>query len=73
MYMAVSDTVASSVLVQEESKVQHPVYYISKRLLDAELRYPDIEKFAYALVINLMEIWPYFKAHTIEVLTSYPL
>ena len=41
--------------------------------MDAELRYPDMEKLVYALVINLRKLWPYFQAHTNEVLTSYPL
>ena len=73
LYVAVSESAASSVLIQEESKVQHPVYYVSKRLLDAELRYPNMEKLAYALVISSRKLRLYFQAHTIEVLTSYPL
>ena len=43
LYLAVSKSAASSVLVREESKVQHLVYYLSKRLLDAELRYSNME------------------------------
>ena len=70
LYLAVLKNAANSVLVQEENKVQHPVYYVSKRLLDAELRYPDMEKLAYALVISSRKLWPYFQAHTLEVLTS---
>ena len=73
LHLTVSESGASSVLVREESKVQHPVYYVSKRLLDAELRYPDMEKLAYALVISSRKLQPYFQAHTIEVLTNYPL
>ena len=52
LYLAVSKSVASLVLVREDNKVQHSIYYVSKRLLDAELRYPDMEKLAYALVIS---------------------
>ena len=50
LYLVVSENAASSVLVREKNKVQHPIYYVSKRLLDAELRYLDMEKLAYALV-----------------------
>ena len=71
LYLAISESTADSVLVQEEGKVQHPVYYVSKRLLDAELRYPNIEKLTYALVISLRKLWLYCQAHTIEVVTSY--
>ena len=73
LYLAVSESAANSVLVREESKVQHSVYYVSKRLLDPERRYPDMEKLAYALVINSRKLRPYFQAHTIKVLISYPL
>ena len=48
----VSESATSSVLVREDNKMQNPVYYVSKKLLDAELRYPDMEKLAYALVIS---------------------
>ena len=71
LYLAVSNSAASSILVWEESKVQHPVYYVSKRLLDAELRYQDMEKLTYTLVFSSRKLQPYFQAHTIEVLTSY--
>ena len=72
-YLAIFENAASSVLVQEESKIKHSVYYVNKRLLDAELRYPNIEKLTYALVINSRKLWAYFQAHTIEVLISYLL
>ena len=73
LYLAISESAASSVLVREDNKVQHPVYYVSKRLLDTELRYPDMEKLAYALVISSRKLRPYFQAHIVKVLTSYPL
>ena len=73
LYLAVSENAASLVLVWEESEVQHLVYFVSKKLLDVELRYPSIEKLAYALVISLRKLRLYFQAHTIEVLTSYSL
>ena len=36
LYLVVSKEVMSTALVREEEKVQWPVYYVSKRLLDTE-------------------------------------
>ncbi|XP_074374514.1 uncharacterized protein LOC141714917 [Apium graveolens] len=38
LYFAVSDFAVSAVLVREEDAIQLPVYYVSKRLADAETR-----------------------------------
>ena len=46
---------------------------MSKRLLDAETRYPELEKLALALVVVSRKLRPYFYAHSIEVLTNFPL
>ena len=73
LYLAVSESAISSILFREDNKVQHPVYYMSKRLLDAELRCPDMEKLAYALVISSRKLQLYFQAHAVDVLTTYPL
>ena len=40
LYLVVSKEVVSAILVKEEDKVLWPVYYVSKRILDAESRYP---------------------------------
>ncbi|XP_063948111.1 uncharacterized protein LOC108203333 [Daucus carota subsp. sativus] len=63
----------SAVLVKEEKDVQFPVYYVSKRLQDAETRYTSMEKLVYSLVLAARKLRPYFQAHKIEVRTSYPL
>ncbi|XP_074363093.1 uncharacterized protein LOC141703467 [Apium graveolens] len=73
LYLAVSDFAISAVLVREEDGVQLPVYYMSKRLADAETRYTSLEKLAYALILASRKFRPYFQAHKIEVRTSYPL
>ncbi|XP_074359604.1 uncharacterized protein LOC141699604 [Apium graveolens] len=44
LYLAVSEYSISAVLVKEEVGHQSPVYYVSKRLLDAETRYTNMEK-----------------------------
>ncbi|GAV68100.1 rve domain-containing protein/RVT_3 domain-containing protein [Cephalotus follicularis] len=73
LYLAATSGAVSAVLVREEDKVQRPVYYLSKALNDAEGRYPEVEKFAYALIISARKLRPYFQAHTIKVLTDKPL
>ena len=52
LYLAVSEYTVSRALIREEEKVQWPMYYISKRLIDTEMRYPKIKKLALALVIT---------------------
>ncbi|KAL5798720.1 hypothetical protein ACOSQ2_003540 [Xanthoceras sorbifolium] len=47
IYLAVFQHAICAVLVLEENKIQLSVYYINKRLLNAESRYPQIEKLAY--------------------------
>ena len=73
LYLTISKEVVSAVLVREKEKVQWPVYYVSKRLIDTEIRYPELEKLALALVIASRKLRPYFHVHSIEVLTNYPL
>ena len=51
LYLAVSATVVSAVLIREEDKKQLLVYYISQAFQGAEARYPRIEKIAFALII----------------------
>ena len=52
LYLAVSEYTVSGALIREEEKVQWLMYYISKRLIDTEMRYPKIKKLALALVIT---------------------
>lgn len=73
VYLAVSSYSISTVLVRDEDKLQHPVYYINKKLLDLETRCPNIEKLALALVVASRKLRSYFHTHPISILTSYPL
>ena len=50
--------VVSVALVREEEKVKWLVYYMSKRLLDVETRYPKLEKLALALVVTSRKLRP---------------
>ncbi|KAL5560858.1 hypothetical protein UlMin_030605 [Ulmus minor] len=73
LYLAVSKGAVSSALVREEDGIQWPIYYTSKSLLDAETRYPEIEKLALALMVAARKLRPYFQAHTIIIPTKFLL
>ncbi|XP_074327561.1 uncharacterized protein LOC141665476 [Apium graveolens] len=60
LYSAVSEYSISATLVKEEEGRQSPVYYVSKRLLDAETTYTSMEKLVYALVLAARKLRPYF-------------
>ena len=59
--------------MREENKVQWPMYYISERLIDVEMRYPEMEKLALALVIATRKLRPYFHSYPVWVITNYLL
>ncbi|XP_072059698.1 uncharacterized protein [Arachis hypogaea] len=73
LYLSITDMAVSSVLITENEKAQQPVYFVSKSLQNAELRYPRLEKLAFALVFSARRLRPYFQSHTINVRTSQPL
>lgn len=68
LYVAVSDSTMSSVLINEEASKQRPVYYVSWTLTRAEWNYPKVEKVAFPVVITTQK-----QAHVITVLTNQPL
>ena len=72
MYLSVTDHAISAVLLRDQG-VQMLVYYISKTLVDAETRYLPLEKLVLALVHATRKLPHYFQAHTMFVLTEYPL
>ncbi|CAL9017856.1 unnamed protein product, partial [Prunus brigantina] len=73
LYLSVSVTAVSSVLIRKPEKAELPIFYVSKALQSAELRYPPLEQLALALVISARRLRPYFQAHQITVLTNQPL
>ena len=72
-YIAVAPHVVSLVLVQVDNRVQRPVYYMSKSLHEAEIRYLPLEKAILAVVHGTQKLPHYFQAHTVVVLTQLPL
>ncbi|XP_022860948.1 uncharacterized protein LOC111381405 [Olea europaea var. sylvestris] len=64
------ENAVSGVLVKEKGRVQQPIYYVSKVLLDAETRYTLAEQLALTLVMAVRKLRPYFQLHPIVVLTN---
>ncbi|CAL8120723.1 unnamed protein product [Prunus armeniaca] len=52
LYLSVSSTAVSSVLIRKPEKAELPIFYVSKALQSAELRYPPLEQLALALVVS---------------------
>ena len=47
------------------------MFYVSKHLLDAELRYLELERLALALIVSTRKLRHYFLAHTVVVFTNH--
>ena len=72
-YLAVALHAISLVLIRVDNGIQWPVYYVSKSLNEAEVRYLPLEKAILAVVHATRKLPHYFQAHTVVVLTQLPL
>ena len=72
-YIAVAPYAVSLVLIRVDCGVQRPVYYVSKSLHEAEVRYLPLEKAILAVVLGTCKLPHYFQAHTVVVLIQLPL
>ena len=72
-YIAVAPYAVSLVLIRVDSGVQRPIYYVSKSLHEAEVRYLSLEKAILVVVLGTHKLPHYFQAHTVVVLTQLPL
>ena len=73
VYIAMAPHAVSLVLIREDNGLQRPVYYVSKSLHEAEVRYSPLEKAILAMVHASQKLPHYFQAHTVVVLTQLPL
>ncbi|VFQ78624.1 unnamed protein product [Cuscuta campestris] len=73
LYLGVSPGAISSILLREEGDTQRPIYYVSRTLRDAELRYSVVEKIVLAVVNTVKKLNHYFQAHEVEVRSHQPL
>ena len=72
-YIAVSPHAVSLVLIQVDSSIQRPIYYVSKSLHKAKVRYLPLEKAILVVKHATCKLPHYFQAHTVVVLTQLPL
>ena len=72
-YIAVAPHAVSLVLIQVDNGKQRLVYYVSKSLHEAEIRYLPLEKAILAMVHGIQKLPHYFQAHMVVVLTQLPL
>ena len=72
-YIAMAPYTVNLVLIRVDCGVQRLVYYVSKSLYEAEVRYLLLEKAILAIVLDTHKLPRYFQAYTIVVLTQLPL
>jgi hypothetical protein len=79
LYVAATTQVVSAVLVVERVEeghallVQRSVYFISEVLSKTKVRYPQIQKLSYAIVLTWRKLRHYFEGHPVTVVSSFPL
>ena len=69
-YIVVASHAISLVLVQVNSGMQMPIYYVSKSLHEAKVCYLPLEKAILTMVHTTRKLPHYFQSHTVVVLTQ---
>ena len=69
VYIAVAPHAVSLVLIREDNGLQRLIYYMSKSLHEAKIKYSPLEKAILAAVHASRKLPHYFQAHTVVVLT----
>ena len=72
-YIVVASHAMRLVLIRVNNGMQRPVYYVSKYLHEAEVRYLPLEKAILAVIHATRKLPHYFQSHTVVVLTQLPL
>ena len=73
LYFAITNRTISSIIFQDQDKVQKPVYFVSKVMQGPETRYQANEKAALAVVFTAWRLRHYFQSFTVIVMTDLPI
>jgi hypothetical protein len=79
IYVAATPQVVSATIVVERREeghalpVQRPVYFISEVLSETMIRYPQIQKLLYAVILTRRKLRHYFESHPVTVVSSFHL
>jgi ribonuclease HI len=79
IYVAATAQVVSAAIVVERREeghalpIQRPVYFISEVLFETKIRYPQIQKLLYAVILTRRKLRHYFECHPVTVVSSFPL
>jgi hypothetical protein len=79
IYIAATTQVVSAAIVVERREeghalpIQRPVYFISEVLSETKIRYPQIQKLLYAVILTRQKLRHYFESHPVTVVSSFPL
>jgi ribonuclease HI len=70
--------VSAAIIVERREEghallVQRPVYFISELLSKTKIRYPQIQKLLYAVILTRRKLRHYFESHPVTMVSSFPL
>jgi hypothetical protein len=78
IYIAATTQVVIAAIVVERREeghallVQRSVYFISEVLSETKIRYPQIQKLLYAVILTRRKLRHYFASHLVTVVLSFP-
>jgi ribonuclease HI len=78
IYVAATTQVVSAAIIVERREghalpIQRPVYFTSEVLSETKVRYPQIQKLLYAVILTRRKLRHYLESHPVTVVSSFPL
>jgi ribosomal protein L31E len=79
LYISCTTHVLSTMLVVERAEeghtypVKHPVYFISEVLRPSKVKYPQVQKLLYAVLLTARKLHHYFDDHKVIVVTGFQI